>query len=478
MFVKLSHFLQTTSLLKPLFLRIFFGTLTVISIVAWYSLESEAEPWSILPGKQESTRFTTLGKIVDSANKGFYFQMESGIPMEHEWEDPGQYYLLVVWGIFKKIAGWGRLNPFVDPYRVELFVILLPVVLIFFTRLFSLPRWCWVVIPIFFWWAMVPKYPLGWEHIQKINGLLYLSVSTRWIKVLSGLWTFTITLQFLQWRFEHSLLQMNKKRLLQLLVMGFVLGLFVSIRKDIWVTSGLAIFSCLVLLTFLAQAAPLRKKIATVALVMALLIAGSYAYKGLICASLGIRDRSYVIKPVSRYLGRNTWHSLTASLGVVPNSYGLVWGDAETSDVIKSQPGNEKMVYGTAEYDQAARRFYFHLVTHDPGLLWRNLKFRLTNIWIDHRNGITRALALILILFFLGSYERWLGAVLLINILTGTVILIIVNHWLHYGLDLITHYRLALIIGVCVIVFKCCEKILAVLTKQSSPHQHSQALRQ
>lgn len=468
--------MKKRSLFEPFFLRLIFGIFTLALVVIWHHVDSEAEPWSILPGKQESTRFTTLRKIADSANKGYYFQLEPGIPMEHEWEDVGLYFWMVSWGIVKHHVGLGPLDPWTDPYGVELAMVFLPLFLIFFTRLFSLPRWYWLVPPVFFAWATVLKYPLGWENIHKLNGLLYWSISTRWSKVLSGFWTFTVALQFFEWWRQGTLIQWNKRKIFRLFVMGFVLGIFVSVRKDIWVTSGLALTSSLFLLCFVAHpfpgAAPVKsspaKRGLAMALMLGVLFGGSMLNKGVVCLAWTIRDHCYPMKLVSRFYGRNTWHSMCASLGVLPNNYGLVWGDAEVSDVIKGLPENKGLVYGTPEYEKASRRFYFQLIRKDPGLLIRNLKHRANQVWVDHHNGMMRAFFAILAMLFLGIYHRWLGILLLSNILTNTVILILVNHWIHYGLDFVTHYRLALLIGLGACAHKAWQILFARGSSQAS----------
>lgn len=451
--IKLFPKLTLKNIFDDKFLRFFFGALTLLSLFFWYSAESEAEPWSILPGKQESSRFTTIRKITDSANNGYYFQLSPGVPMEHEWEDTGVHFLLVSWGILKKTVGLGPLDAFKDPYRVELFVIILPLVLIFFTRLFSLPKWYWVLIPIFFLWAMVPKYPLGWEHIQKINGLLYLSVSTRWIRIPCALWSFTVCLQFFQWYRTGTFLRPDKKMLLKILVMGFIYGMFVSVRKDLWVCTFLALTSWLILLSgfsrFVHSHINVRalKRIGFAMLYVVIIFTGIFTYRGLICTTMTARDKVYEIQKVSRHYGRPTWHSLTAALGVVPNKYGIVWGDVETFDAIKKYPGNENVVYGTMGYESAARRYYFHLLKTDPDLFVRSFRWKLNQIWQDHKNGLSRAFLFITVLFFLGPFFRWLGLMLLTNIVAHAFILVVVNPWLHYGLDLVTFYRLAELIG-------------------------------
>ena len=448
--------IRSSVLLNARFLKIFSGIITLIFILLWYNLDSEAEPWSIWPGKQESTRINTLRKIADATNKGYYFQYEPGVPMEHIWEDPGIGFLMVCMGILKRFLGLGPLDALVDPYRAELLVIGLPLILIFFTRLFSLPRWYWLIPPLFFLWAIVPKYPLFEQNIGKLSGLLYLSVSTRWVRVPAAFWTFTATLQFFGWWHEGKLFELNLKRIFRLLVIGFVMGIFWSIRKDVLVASGLATTIFLFLLTFSNSSLnkipnPLRvpraKKIVPLLILLLILFAGCRSFRTLIEGAWWLRDRNYQMQNTSRIYGRPVWHSLCAGLGVVQNRYGINWGDEEVFRLIKRRPENKEVVYGTVEHERAARKLYFELLTKDPDLVFRNLRFKLKYVWLDHRNGIMRSLALIMILFFLNAYARWIGVLLLCNMATAGLILVIVNPWLQYGLDLITHYRLAQMIG-------------------------------
>ena len=427
-------------------LKILSALLTFGCIGVWYLTGSEAEPWSVLAGAHESSRFQTLRAIAGAANEGYYFQVEPGIPMENHWEDPGTGFLLVCLGLAKKTLGLGPLDAFKDPYRVELGVMLLVLCLIYFTKIFSPPQWYWAVTPLFFLMATLPVIRMSdWGHTQ-ISGLLSLGISARWAKVPAALWTFTLTLQLHQWWKEKTLLKFSRDKFAALFVSGVVYGIFISIRKDIYAAACLAIVGTLALLG--------RKKMGASLLILATLWAGAQVFPGVIHASWKIRDRVYSMKEFPRIWGHPTWHTLYAALGESIPGKKIRWGDEDAWNEVLNLPENKGLRYGSREHERAARRLYLQTIARHPFAYARGLA-RKAGILVKGKWKLAALnLVLFLLLFSKVPAHRSLYGVLLINTLAAAVVPILVIPDIIYSNDFIAHNYLALLVGLGALAFR------------------------
>jgi hypothetical protein len=285
-----------------------------------------------------------------------------------------------------------------------------------------------------------------------------------------------MSLTFLDWWKSNNLFKIDKIRVLKLFVMGLIFGIYMSIRKDVVVNGGAAILGTLLILSVGSYSKFMdkpqiklnySKKIIAIVAMMLIMASGIFAFRSLIQGTWMVRDASYDMKDKYRTYGRPIWHSITAGLGIVKNFHGITWGDKDLSDIIKGLPENKGLVYGTKEYDTAARKYLFGIIRKDPDLILRSLKLKAELTWRDHHNGVKRSLCFIFIMMFLGVYYRRLGLIFLCQITTGHMTLIIVNPWLHYGLDLITYYRFAQLIGCGICVFELTRRTINFLSSRN-----------
>lgn len=433
------------------------AVVTLCLLCLWYANASEIEPWSIIPGPHLSSRVETLQKIADSANRGYYFQLTPKIPMENLWEDPGIAFLMVWGGIFKHFLHLGPINPLKDVYRLELFVLLLPLCLIFFTHLFDdLPKWYWLFVPAFFLLAMYPRYHVSDFGYFSHHGLLYLSASGRWVKFPSAFWTFTVVLQFFKWYQERRLAEFHVKRIFQLLVYGLLLGIFISIRKDAEVSCFVGLTGTLLLLGLSSSIVDYKrgKQLLVVGLVGLIVLMGSCIFRGTIELTWFARDHLYSMEPVPRIYGHPTWHSLYAALGYQPNQ-NSTWGDAVAWKQLTSLPENKHLIYGTQAHEKAARKLYFNTISHQPVAFLRGLLIKACVIgWIAWKIILLNT---VLFFFVVKKYPRYklFYIILLVNTLSAAIVPVFVVPDVHYALDFLTFNYCDLLVGTGGVLWYC-----------------------
>ena len=330
---------------------------------SWFAVAQEAEPWSVKEGT-ESGRYNIQRAVLQNSNNGFHFQLSPGVGMEEQWEDPGLAFYTVCWGFVKRAVGLGDLVPPKDLYRVEFVIVMCFFLLVYCKPLFNLPRWYWFVPPAFFVLAVQKFYP----HLP--DALLYLSVSTHWVKVPAALLATTITFQV--WLWARAWLEEGKRfltpgRIVRLVVYGFLVGVLASIRKDIWVTSMVAVLaaSLLICLAFF-----LRRRNSSVLdgaswksglLPLAVFLLVFVGLKLVPVAMEGVwavRDGRYTMQSNANNAGHPTWHVLYIALGAVPNELGIKWDDNVGREHIQRIPGNENIAYGSKEYERAAKKMF------------------------------------------------------------------------------------------------------------------------
>lgn len=431
--------------------RLWSGLLTILFLAGWYAMSSEAEPGSLLQGPDQSSRFQSLRSIAASANAGYYFQIEPGIPMENHWEDPGTAFLMVVWGWVKKKALGFPLDMSKDPYRVEFFVLVLPLFFLFFSSFFSLPKGYWWIPPLFFLWSAIPFYKITEPGLSTHpNGLLQLSIAARWAKLPAAFWLFTINLQMLEWWKKGCLFSVSGKRCAQLFVCGLILGTLISIRKDIAAPTFLGILGAMAF--FVLTGRHTGKKIGPAVLMLACLYAGYLAVQGCLSLAWKIRDRVYVMKDFPRINGHPTWHSLYAALGKSIPGKTIRWGDEDAWKEVSSLPENRSIRYGSREHEQAAKKLYLKTITEHPGPFLYGL-FRKAGILVKGSYKLLgMALALTGVVFWKRPDQRPMVLLLFLHLGVAAMVPTLVIPDIIYSYDFRAHQYLALLAVFCLMV--------------------------
>lgn len=427
--------------------RLLSAFITLGVLLLWYLANSEAEPWTLLPGDQESSRFRTLRSIATAANQGHYFQLEPGIPMETHWEDPGTGFFMVWLGLVKKAVLRSPLDVSKDPYRVEFLIIVLPLLFLFFTRLFSLPRWYWFIPPAFFILSAIPFYEAHASGLTKSSSLLHLSISARWAKVPAAFWIFTMNVQFFEWWKNGSLFLMSKKRCLGLFLCGLIFGVLISVRKDILVSLCMSFAGVLLFFVFRDPHSK-KRNIGVVGLMLLSLYAGHLATQGFISLTWKVRDHFYTMKKdFPRIYGHPTWHSLYAALGEITPDKKIRWGDEDAWNDVLSIPENRSLRYGSPEHEKAARKLYLKTISSHPISFIRGL-IRKTGILVKGNYkllGLSFLLAGIIGWKFRAYWELCL--ILAISTLSSAVVPILVIPDIIYSYDFRANTYLAVIVG-------------------------------
>lgn len=368
------------------------GLLTLIVLFSWFSFDSEAEPWVVKPGAGESARFQTLRSISQTFNQGYPFQIEPGIPMENHWEDPGPAFFLVCWGFVKKLLVMGPLDPLKDFYRMELAILVIPLLFLFFTKLFDLPAWYWFAVPLFFAVAALPFYTVSEFGYSKTNALLQLSVSGRWAKVPAAFWMLTTGLQlwndFLKGKSFWPL-----KRLPYLVFVSIVLGILSSVRKDIQFTTFLSMVCLLISICRKEKFSP--KSFLSAFLVITVLVGGFFAVRASIQTAWKVRDAHQEMKDVPRIYGHPTWHTLYAALDSVIPGKTIRWGDEDAwKDITSAHAG---IRYGSIEHEKTAKQLYVTTILKYPSRYALHLLKNTARLLKSH-------LKLLVLLLFLGFW--------------------------------------------------------------------------
>lgn len=434
------------------YLKLISCILTFLVVLSWYLVNSEAQPWSAMSGPLESSRFRTLREIAESSNNGYYFQVGQNIPMEAHWEDPGTGFLLSSWGIVKNSILHTKLNALKDSHRVEFFVILLILVLLYLSPIFSLPKWYWFIPPFFFALCAIPSIDWTEQLFSNKTGLLYLSIDARWAKVPAIFFLFTVIIQFYEWQKQNDFFNLKFIRFLKVLIFGLILGILISIRKDIFVPTSVSFLCVFLLFSFQAQVSAAKKIIAILCL-GATLFAGIQAVSLVIKMTWKVRDLCYEMEDNPRIYGHPLWHSLYAALGKINNEKTITWGDEDAWRDISSLSENKYVQYGTKEHEKAAQKLYLRTIKKYPIVFLKNA-LRKTGHLIK---SVWKLVFLNIIIFALLLFKRskeWVLYLLLFFAITSTMIVpALVIPDIIYSLDFKALNILALMTGL-IFLFK------------------------
>lgn len=402
----------------------------VAIILAWYATASESQPWTVDP-RTAGSRFETLRMILKSSNQGYHLQTKPGVPMEVEWEDPGQAFFCVVGGFAKRALGLGPLDPLKDAYRLELVMVLLVFGLVFWGRLFRLPRWFYWAAPVFTLLVVLPVNPShslpveGITYVIPAYGILPLSVAPHWAKIPAAFWTAALVIQLGLWFREckkEGKALISTSRAIRVLIYGMVYGLLVVIRKDVFFSCGAALgLTCLFLLVSFwfagKKAGQPGGLLVTVQLLAVLVVLGLGVQmpKWSVEAGWAIRDANYEIKQVPRIYGHPVWHNLYIALGYVPNELGIKWDDKTGCEHMRRVPGNENIPCGSELHEQASKKLYLDTIRKHPDLLWRNIKAKAWALVQQRSLYMAVVLASLVIIWLVSRSEPWLVMLMLLS---------------------------------------------------------------
>ena len=397
-----------------LFLSIFF-------LFYWYLGSYEYHSYD-----DDSHRWLTLKNIIISFNNGYYFQIKPLVPMEQEWEDPGLAFLTIIYGIIKKNLFNINLDPYKDPYIIELIISI-------FIVTFSINKLRYQKYII-----IIPLSVIAFTFVNELsaieNDLLYLSFGMHWVKSLSAILFFTMTITFFKDLYENKL--DNKKIITDTFVYAVIFGILITLRSDIFIPVQLSIFIYLSIIT-LQNIFKYRSKILFFRIFLFLIVffVTINLPKKIMEISWDLRNDIYSIENVKNYSGHPKWHVLIMSLGHVKNKYGLEWNDRKAHEVVEKIQ-NKKIKYGSTQHEIYAKKTFFIILKQNPKLIISNFWYKTKILFSDLRNIFVFSLTSITILIYLFKKKEIFRTLIIFSYPTYFLIPLIIQPFKFYYFDL------------------------------------------
>lgn len=382
----------------------------------------------------DSSRWLTLKDTIISFNSGYYFQVSPLVPMEQKWEDPGFAFWTLIYGIIKKNLFNINLDPYKDPYIIELIVSIF--IVIFSINKLRNQKYIFI-IPI-----SLVAFTFVNELRPGSSDLLYLSYGMHWVKSLSAILFFTMTITFFKDLYENTL--NNKKIIIDTFVYALIFGILISLRSDIFIPVQLSIFIYLLIIIFKNV---LKNKSKIIFLKVFLFLIVFFVTidlpKKIMQISWDLRDDFYSIENAKNYSGHPKWHVLIMSLGHVENKYDLEWSDRKAHEVVQKIQ-NKKIEYGSKDHEKFAKDTFFIIFKENPKLIFRNFWFKAKILFLDIRNIFIFSITGIIILIHLIIKKDKFGTLIIFSYPTYFLIPLIIQPLSFYYKDL---YAISFIIS-------------------------------
>ncbi len=400
--------------------------LSIFVLFVWYLGSFEYHPYD-----DDSHRWNILRQIIISFNNGYYFQINPLIPMETEWEDPGFAFWTLIYGIVKKGLFNLYLDPYKDPYIVELIVAVL--VVVFSLNKLKNSKYIFIIPVSLIAFTFINEFKLS-EYSFFNNDLLYLSYGMHWVKTLSAMLFFTMTITFFKDLNQNNL--NIKQIIIDTFLYGIIFGLLISLRSDIFIPVQFSIFIYLSIIIikkiFLYK---LKDYILKIFLFSIIFFVSIDLPKQIMKTTWDLRDNFYSIKNSKDYSGHPKWHVLIMSLGFVENKYGLEWNDRKAHKVVENIQ-NKKIEYGSSNHEKFAKDTFFIILKENPKLFIRNFWHKSKILFLDIKNIFVFFITGITILVYLAKRKELFETLIIFSYPTYFLIPLIIEPLPVYYFDL------------------------------------------
>lgn len=400
--------------------------LSILVLFFWYLGSFEYHSYD-----NDSSRWITLKRIIISFNSGYYFQIKPMVPMEVEWEDPGFAFWTLIYGIVKRGLFDLYLDPYKDPYIVELIVTVL--VVVFSLNKLKNSKYISIIPISLIAFTFINEFKFdGYSFFD--NDLLYLSYGMHWVKTLSAILFFTMTITFFKELNENNL--NIKKIIIDTFLYGIIFGLLISLRSDIFIPVQFSIFIYLSIIIirkiFIDK---LKNYFLKIFLFFIIFFSAVDLPKQIMKITWDIRDNFYSIENSKDYSGHPKWHVLIMSLGFVENKYDLKWDDKKAHKVVENIQ-NKKIEYGSIDHEKSAKDTFLIISKENPELLIRNFWFKTKILFLDIKNIFVFLITFIIMFIYLKKFKNIFDTFIIFSYPTYFLIPLIIQPLLVYYFDL------------------------------------------
>jgi len=342
-----------------------------------------------------SSHLSNIRKVVDASNLGFYYQYVPGVAMESAWDDFFMAFAMSTLALVGNVTGIWEIGDW-TLYVVQFFLLGAVFLLPFWSRLFTLPKWFYPVIPVF-------------VVATTLKGILFYSWVPYWAQTVAALWIGIVIVHL--WEMVNN--SSKEVRWCSLIAghfaMGLVAGTLGLIRYNSALEARVVIFMFVLFLIVTALPIGARKskgwgKTLLLGVVLLSFQAGVFTPPKILAATWWARDQIYDIQPLERYRQHPVWIPVYLGLGYVKNSLGINWNDGVPFEHAKKYFPDIK--YGTPGHELAVRYTFFKVIKEQPALLVRSIGAKI--IAVSQQMGFAMATLYLLYLVWLWRRkDRW-----------------------------------------------------------------------